>query len=251
MNCCTVCPDWTLRKEEDYEAACRKCEIKVRVETREDLKEFMRNVRWCKPTKGIGGRSVFRDFRVNNIDLKQGDRIEPSLEVPDIGQVQNLKVPSTLALWRARTSYDNKVIDSVSHRCPIFSGALHCNPVSALAVDALHTVALGIAHRFVSACIWRVLLRNPWGVAGDLKTALDTEINYVKADLALYQDDPANEVDQNRTVSTVTLKMLGKRGMFNFQDPVFLFSSKCDRARERGREGDRERERERERERDH
>jgi hypothetical protein len=250
VECCTLCPDWTLRTEDDYDASCRQCEINVTIKTKDDLKMFMRSVRWHKPKKGVGGRVVFRDCSVGGTDLKAGDRIEPSLVVPDIGQVQNLDVPSTITLWRARTSHDGKIIDSVSRRCPLFSSTLHCNPVSSLAIDSLHTVALGVCQRFVSACIWRVLLRNPWNIAGDLTSALDTEINYVKADLNLFQSDPENKVDRNRAVASLTLKMLGKRGMFNFQDMNLTSLGQVERDGEWVREGKRDRERRVDRQRD-
>jgi hypothetical protein len=223
---CLSCeaPDWPLRTHEDYDSACKKCEVHIKIESRDQMKQLLGVLRWSQSNQkrtGLGGRCVVEERIINGVSLFPGDRVEPSDWVPDIGQLDKLVLPRWVTLWRARLSHDGKVIDGVSHRCPLFSQKLFSSPASTLAVDALHTVALGVLVRYVSASLWRIVLENVWNVRGDLNTVVKNSVDFLKAELLLFQDDPSNGIERSRRIETLTVKMLGKRLKCNLQDHIF------------------------------
>ncbi len=155
--------------------------------------------------------------------MKVGDRLEPTCELQDIGKLAQVNLPRKVILWRA-TMEGKYATDPVSHRNPLFSAEIYSSPVSRLAVDQRPTVSLGIVRRAISAALWRVLLFNCTGFTGSLEKVLESGIKLMKADLALFQSDPKNGVDPARKVSTLTLKMLGKRKGYNLQDRACFLS---------------------------
>ncbi len=227
---CLSCdsPDWALRTHDDYDAACRKCEIHVQIQSRNQMNQLIGALRWQRALKGrnksgIAGRLIAEQTVINGVTVYPGDRLEPSDWVPDVGKVESMALPGWVTLWRLRTSFDHKPIDCVSHRCPLFSPKLFSSPASTLAVDSLHTLALGIAVRFTSASLWRIILENPWRISGGVDTVIKSAVEFLKADLMSWQDCPANGVDRNRRVDGLTEKMLGKRQKCNLQDMIFRF----------------------------
>eukprot|EP00959_Pyramimonas_sp_CCMP1952_P039578 827882-Pyramimonas_sp.AAC.1 len=91
-----------------------------------------------------------------------GDRLEPSRALPDARALECAALPITVTFWRSRRAEGGgKISDAVGHGCPLFSAALCASPHRTLAVDSLHTLFLGPASRCISACLRRVLLKNP------------------------------------------------------------------------------------------
>eukprot|EP00959_Pyramimonas_sp_CCMP1952_P080473 1681733-Pyramimonas_sp.AAC.1 len=106
-------------------------------------------------------------------------------------------------------SSDNKVMDAMRHRCPLFSRALGTSPTASLAIDSLHCLYYGPIMRWVSAAIWRLILVNPFGFSGGLEEVLDLGCKRILADLLVWQDQ--HDVPHQIRLTTLNLKMLGKR----------------------------------------
>eukprot|EP00959_Pyramimonas_sp_CCMP1952_P291828 6103597-Pyramimonas_sp.AAC.1 len=95
------------------------------------------------------------EITVDGVTLKPGDRLEPSDTLRDTHALEKATLPLLVTFWRPQLGDGGKVIDSVMHRCPLYSEALHASPNRTLAVDSLHTLFLGPVLRFVSAALWR------------------------------------------------------------------------------------------------
>ena len=218
-------PQWLLRTHEDYENACRACEVDVQIQTPEQKESLIQALRPVKAKKDIGGLWARSDIAINGVNLKKNDRLEPSRAVPDIFGLAKLNVPFTATFWRPRRGdRDLEIIDSLHHRCPLFSEELGTSPHRTLAVDALHTLFLGPILRFISCVLWRILLMNPWRVNGDLDTVLNIGIMWLNGDLETWQVQ--ENVDLNRRVHGLTLKMMGKRMGCNLQECLFSDSAR-------------------------
>eukprot|EP00959_Pyramimonas_sp_CCMP1952_P213367 4464025-Pyramimonas_sp.AAC.1 len=86
----------------------------------------------------MSGRLVSNAFELNGTHLEIGDRVEPSVDLSDIGKINVMALPFVITFWRARLC-GTSVLDSVQHRCPLFSAALSSSPSRTLAIDSLHT----------------------------------------------------------------------------------------------------------------
>eukprot|EP00959_Pyramimonas_sp_CCMP1952_P001304 26725-Pyramimonas_sp.AAC.1 len=192
-------PTWPLRAADSYHQSCAACEV-------------------GSPPQKIGGRLVVTGHTVNGVVLNVGDRLVPSSALLDIAAVETRELPRRVTLWRARLDHDGRVMDPVNGRCPIFSRAIGTSPYHNLAVDSLHTIFLGVAMRWMSAALWRLALTNPWNVKGSLEQALPIIVTMIKLDMDKWVRDPANQVPSGRCPGHLSVKMLGKRRGFTFQD---------------------------------
>lgn len=221
-------PGWLLKDHDHYEMSCRRCEINVALNTREDVDNLVGTLRWEKPSKGIGGRMVFRPGVIQGTEIQIGDRLEPSADCWDIARLSDVRTPANVVLWRTRRDSEGRLLDPVVHRCPLFSTRLHTSPHRTLAIDSLHTIFLGPALRYCSSALWRIVLRNPWRYRGDVKVVIDNTVAILNAELQKYQSDPSNAIPIDRRIGKLTPKMLGDRKGRTPQDCVlFLFVLTC------------------------
>eukprot|EP00969_Alexandrium_andersonii_P245307 10841409-Alexandrium_andersonii.AAC.1 len=95
--------------------------------------------------------------------LEAGGRLDPSEHLLDIAAVDTAELPLQLVFWYVRVGLGKHSLDSVAHRCPLFSTVLETSPQRTLAVDALRAVYYGPITRWTSAALWRTPLSNPWG----------------------------------------------------------------------------------------
>ena len=129
----------------DYHQACKRCELLVRV-TQDQYRRLCFLLRYDKREKGARGLSLVAPFP--ELKLKDGDRLEPCSDLPDVGAFFRISsfppegVP--LLLWRA----ENETL-------------------CAVALDSLHTDHLGVmlacrhvAWEFLRSGVWRVAASN-------------------------------------------------------------------------------------------
>ena len=153
---------WRLKTEVEYMDACAKCEIPVRVASRDKLRKLVAALFYDRRQGGSHGRVVGRDFSEYNII--KGDRLEPSAGCPDIGMVDTMcqDFPEDgVSLVFVRVSSETLT----RHRNPLFHARTGLTP-QMCAVDELHTVHLGLVQDYVAASMWRLILANVWDVAG-------------------------------------------------------------------------------------
>ena len=82
-----VSTPWKAKTLEEYFDACAEHEIVVLVSSRRDLLRLCSNMEFGLAHSG--GRYVTGGpFVVGGVELRDGDRLEPNMEVPDIGAVE-------------------------------------------------------------------------------------------------------------------------------------------------------------------
>ena len=66
---------WQLSSDQDYEDACKRCEIEVQVVTEGERRAIIRALRYDKRDKGWRGRVLVEPLPA--MGLQEGDRLEP------------------------------------------------------------------------------------------------------------------------------------------------------------------------------
>ena len=104
---------------------------------------------------GSQGRALQNN--ISKLKLQKGDRVEP--EIPGVWdwQVVDKGNPGSLLMWRPKSESFTK------HRNPMFSENLGSSIWQCVAVDGMHTWALGIFQQFISRCLWNCLDGNVMG----------------------------------------------------------------------------------------
>ena len=105
----------------------------------------------CKKGKRSRGLEVRENLVIAGCELRAGDQLHPSADLPDVFSFSSTPVPVTLTFWRPHV-IRRICRDPVLHRNPIFARDLGTSPGNTMVVDALHTVYLGPMMRFVRLC---------------------------------------------------------------------------------------------------
>ncbi len=153
-------PPWRIRDSDEYFDTCAKCEVFVNLNTEADRSLLVKSLKFTRPKRGVGGRQIVTDVKINGTSLEMGDTVAPSDSVWDVGSIERLALPLVVTMWRTRRAADGKNIDFVKHRCPVFCRELRTAPHDVLAVGARHCVYLGPAMRWCAAGAWRLIMHN-------------------------------------------------------------------------------------------
>ena len=214
------CPFCTLRQDElhsqydtmalplrqdEYSDICNQREIVIRVESEAVRSQICTALSYRRGQLGFG-RELDAELQIGAQRLFRGDRFEPTPELPDVALVDTAPLPLVVKFWRNRRDFRSRNCDPVIRRNPIFDV---CEPLRVLAIDSLHTVYSGVAGRYVSAIVWRLLLANAWGVRGDQSTILEIGIRRASAHMARWFE--TQNIPANRRLSMLTLGMIGDR----------------------------------------
>lgn len=173
---------WPLKTHRDYDAACRAAEVAVVIRTVADRRLLVACLEYDARKDGARGRRVTENL--NRFGLQAGDRLEPTVEMPDVSLLDKTKsFPIHLTFWR-RT--DQTV---TLHRNPIFDDALGIT-ISSLLVDNLHCFYLGVLKDFSTHAFWEMLHADCWEVGGhrtlDERVLLTTRL--VSGELTAFYD---------------------------------------------------------------
>eukprot|EP00959_Pyramimonas_sp_CCMP1952_P440705 9226634-Pyramimonas_sp.AAC.1 len=104
--------------------------------------------------------------------------------------------------------------NGVVPRCPLFDAeVLLTSPQRTLAVDSLHTLYQGPAQRYVSSCLWRCVLLNPWKAQGPIDTIIDIGVKNISTVLREWDKE-----GKHQTLRHLTPNMLGDRKGHNTDD---------------------------------
>ena len=152
----------------------------------------MRNYIWLRlrAKKKDHGCSLNEDILVPDVQLFKGDRLEPSEHLLDVMSFNTMPLPNLVNFWRCNNN------DRLLHECPLF--LVRGLTISAVAVDLLHTWALGSVSYFVGFVLRfmmnnRVWIRDiPYIMADDV---LELNLLQLKSELWQYylerrQNDP-------------------------------------------------------------
>ena len=103
-----------------------------------------------KRKKGSRGRAL--TIAIPEANLKEGDRLEPSSTLRDVGKFEDLVPPWVVVIfWRVALETRCK------HRCPLFSLDTECSLFIVLCIDKLHTICVGICQDFAAAAVWAMI----------------------------------------------------------------------------------------------
>ena len=153
----------------------------------------------------MGGRTLGAD--VPSMNLKAGDRLEPSIQLVDVADFSATPTPFVAKFWRA-TFYGDQCVDSVNHRNPLFDPLLHVSPSVTFALDVLHILYLGIFQRLMAGVLWEILKGNPFKIATD--DVIAGGLEYLRTDLSRWYSE--NKIDTGSRIGDITKGMLGKAG---------------------------------------
>ena len=199
------CSDVT---QEDVDAACDACEKKRWITSAEQHALVKATLKYDKKKIGNVGRCLRSSLPL--LGLEQGDRLEPSPEIPDIGQgFDNLTTLPVLAtFWR--TSAETLV----RHRCPLLSAP----GVTLLMfmIDLLHTFYLGVCLRYVARVLWSLISANAWNHAGTADEVEAMSVMNIRAELMNYYHQMRQRGRHLTEVQNLTVSMLGSRHLQNF-----------------------------------
>ena len=203
---------WPLKLHDDYDKACKQCEIEVQLATPDDVLRLVNNLSWQKHQYNIGGRVVICEVMISGKQLLPGDRLEPNGHLWDIGALEKIQLPSQVIMWRPRLTEEAqpRVKDAMHHRNPLFSRSLFSSPHNTLCVDILHSVYRGPVMRFCGAAVQRILLKN---LNGSFQAKKENGVAHLKASMDVYFD--RSSVPHNRRLNNITLAMCGKAFKFS------------------------------------
>jgi hypothetical protein len=163
---------WADKSMIDFEQACTRCEILVRICNLAQLGALVGNLAYDKRKQGARGRTIQTDMPMHS--LLKHDRLEPTIVYPDIAAVDSCTVfPIVLTFWRQSSE------TLCTHRCGLFSRRSGLLPES-LCVDELHTMHLGVIEEYNLAVFWQMLDSDALGVRGGLPKDAYHEIASLK-----------------------------------------------------------------------
>ena len=138
---------WHTNTPSDYDQACRRCEIKVTIETVANRNVIAAALHYDKRKDGCRGRALRRDVA----GLLAGDRLEPSDTIMDVADFESLQLPVTVTFWRSsRQTF-------VLHRNPLLCSEAFGLSVRLLSLDTLHTLNLGVIKAYCMHVIWKLI----------------------------------------------------------------------------------------------
>lgn len=153
---------WRLTTQEDYEAACQRCERHVVITTQEQLTEVASLLYYDAKPQGSRGRALKKEYRP--LQLKAGDRLEANSALRDVAEFELLALPATVLFWRPSLE------TLARHRNPLFAPGSGLS-ISSLTVDTLHCLYLGIFGAHCSQVVWAMIEADVWSLGREGHTS--------------------------------------------------------------------------------
>ena len=144
---------------------------------------------------------------VPRFNLLAGDRLEPSVQLPDVAEFSAVRVPFIASFWRSH-HFGHACIDPVNHRNPLFTPRLHISPTLTFMLDALHIMYLGVHQRIIAAILWGMLRANPWRIHGAFETVSACGIERLQENLFNWYDE--NKIPQDYRINRLEQSMIGE-----------------------------------------
>ena len=148
-------PPFPEKDQVAYEEACAACEVWVELESKAQHQVVLGSLFYDKRKRGSKGRSLSRDIPA--LKLLQGDRLEPSKSLENVGHFEDLEPPCTVLFWRP----GNQTL--TLHRNPLFCKETSAG-VGTLSLDTLHTLHLGVYQGFCQTVLWALIQADVWSV---------------------------------------------------------------------------------------
>ena len=165
---------------QDLDVACKACEIQVELAAL-NHPIIRAALVYDRRDKGFHGRYLTEN--ILGALLMGGDRLEPSESIPDVGAgFDHLSTfPHMATFWRISRQ------TLVYHRNPVWSEENGFTHDAVMAVDWLHTIALGVNQFFAMFVIHLLLRADAWGTQkGTEESRIKTLIDRMRAELSLH-----------------------------------------------------------------
>ena len=200
---------WPENRVGDYDAACKRCEIIVRLTSCGLQQVLAAGLRYDKRANGNRGRVLNND--VPSLGLLADDRLEPSLHLIDVSKLEDLEIPEDghvqIIFWRVSLE------TMARHRTPFLDAELGTDPSTCLIVDTLHALYLGVFQVWCRIAIWFLIESGIFGALGTHEEQHASTVLLLRHQLmAWYKARHAAMPTENLTrLTDLTVKMLGSR----------------------------------------
>eukprot|EP00959_Pyramimonas_sp_CCMP1952_P382801 8021164-Pyramimonas_sp.AAC.1 len=138
--------------------------------------------------------------------LVAGDRLRPSPQLVDIGELSAVQTPVVVRFWRPRW-YRQVCMDSLNYRNPLFSPCVYITPFLTFVMDILRIVHLGVHSKIIAMVPWALIELNPYGVSGGHETVEAVTLERLSERLREWYN--VQGVPRNYRLSGVARKMIG------------------------------------------
>lgn len=190
---------WQKNRAADYWTACDECEIEVEVRTEKQRKLLVSTLTYSHALKG---RVLSRPLP--DMQLERGDRLDPCAALRNIADLDQCPLPVTVAFWRKSRQ------TIATRRNPIFNPDTGILP-EIVAVDALHTVNLGVMLTFCTHLSWAMFDANAWQCEGNAEDRLRSSVLLMRGELWRFyiEWDNSHPADKLTRVSKLVPEMFG------------------------------------------
>ena len=200
-------PTWKDKSWPDYCKACEEHEIHVRHLGNDDWQALQPLLESDVREKGSQGLALTSAYP--KLGLKKGDRLEPTKELADWSSFFATK-PANILFWRPTKQ------GAVKHRCALYNPAIGTDLQSCMAIDAMHTLCLGVFAQWIAFLMWQILDANlSDNQAADQHSRDFNNLKSLKGHLFRWYpvaEKQLKEAGHTLTrVTDITLSMLGSR----------------------------------------
>ena len=203
---------WRENMVGDYESACNRCEINIRITHDEHAAICNALTDFDKRSIGALGRALARDVLVGGVQLLKGDRLEPCPSVPDTGPCFDALDAACFPLWVLFWRRSMETI--VRRRSPLFQQSTGIAAELVLTVDILHALYLGIMQALVKHVIWFLIDAHMWGEHGTQEEIYKVNLSALAAHLESWYSKRHQEFPKEglTRVHDLNSKVVGEPG---------------------------------------
>ena len=192
-------PPAPRKTQADYDAACRACEIDVTLDFATYLK-VRAVLEYDKRKDGSRGRRLPIDV---GMGLLKGDRLEPTPQMPNVADFDNMQPPYTVRFWRRANE------TMARHRNPLCSNGTGISIDNCLQVDWLHCMSLGI-QLDVLRCLFSVAFNyDVFKVGGFQDQRMVLSVNRLQFDLFAWYKAEKEKGNEHSQAQLLTPSMFG------------------------------------------
>ena len=205
-RCSMLSFPWHLTTHEDLEAAARRCEIRVSLD-RAAIRQVVAALKYDKRTSGDLGRSLVRSLPEIGPGLQEHDRLEPSDNLPDVGDLEKVELQPgehlDVIFWRRSRE------TACLHRSPLWSPDIGVTLPRVVVFDLLHNLYLGVMNDYAAVAVWKLIDSGCWGGSEtNAEEAFKIAVMLFREELFAWYRSFHHE--QLTRVTDVTTGMLGK-----------------------------------------
>ena len=184
-----------------YDKSCTRAEILVTIADAAERDDLLCYLKYFKG-RARGGRIVKQN--ANRWSLKMFDTLEPSTQLMDISTLEYVTAfPLTIVFWR------RSLATICKHRNPLLEGRHEC-----LAIDAMHTLHLGVWKQFLAFFINMAILADAFWKRSSCHSDFDhlqMSVMRIKESISSFYDKYAHlfPLEQLTRITNLTEKHIG------------------------------------------